>query len=266
MRFHLAAYNEAVGAVTNEDINAALDEVFTRRNSHLIFTDPVNLLAVFGIGSLLSRLRFGNQGLVQKGQNHIWPLNVSATIPTLPAAYDLRDNPLRLPTNEEITIEGTTTAVGPSDVNAVLLLAWPDWSMNFPPHRDRLMTRCTAVIAAGAESAWTALSELVFERDLLNGVYAVVGVSVVAAAAIAFRMRFPDQPARFGKQLRPGGLVQETAALNPHTMFQGGLGEWGRFHTFTPPEIQVFDDTAGGTYEVRLNLLYLGEDESLLNY
>lgn len=264
MYWHVAAYNESVAAVTNDDITAVADEVLTRRNNHLIFTDPFNLLAVYGLGSLLSRLRFGNAGLTQLGNNHIWPLEVSATVPDLPQAYDLRDAPMRLPMNEDLIIEGTTTAAGPSDVNVVLLLGKPEFNMNFPPHLARLMTRATAVVTAGAESAWTALAELTFERDLLNGVYAVIGASCVAANAVAFRFRFPDQPAVGGKQLRPGGLVQDAANLQPNPMFMGGLGEWGRFHTFTPPEVQVLDDTAGGTYELRLALLYLGEDESLL--
>jgi len=43
------------------------------------------------------------------------------------------------------------------------------------------------------------------------------------------------------------------------------LGEWGRFHTFTPPQLEVFDDTAGGTYEVRLHLVRVGEDRTLVN-
>lgn len=263
--FHTACYNESVGSVTNEDITAALDEVLTRRNSHLILTEEYDLLALHGSGSLLSRMRFANAALTQLGSNHIWPLDVSATIPDLPQVLDRRDSPMRLPMNEEITIEGSTTAVGPSDVNAVLWLGTPGWNMSFPAHRDRLTPRATVVITAGAEAAWTPLSELVFERDLLNGVYAVVGAAVVAPNAVAFRFRFPDQQPFRGKQLRPGGLVQNATNLRPNAMQWGGLGEWGRFHTFSPPEVQVFDDTAGGTYEVRLDLLYLGSDHSLLN-
>lgn len=264
MNLHLAMYNESVGSVTNSDINAALDEVLTRRNSHIILTEQYDLLAVFATGSLLDRVRFGNAALTQLGSNHIWPVEVSATIPDLPQIMDRRDSPMRLPMNEEITLEASTTAVGPSDVDIALILGTPAWNMNFPPHRDRLMSRATAVVAAGAESAWTALVEIAFERDLLNGVYAVIGASVVAANAIAFRFRFPDQPAVRGKQLRPGGLVQNATNLQPHPAFMGGFGEWGRFHTFSPPEVQIFDDTAGGTYEIRLDLLYLGQDESLL--
>lgn len=264
MRFHMAAYKESIDNTANSDVNAVLDEVITRRNNHLIFTEDFNALAVYGFGALLARARFANAALTQLGSNHIWPLEVSATIPDLPQLMDMRDSPMRLPKNEELTIEITNTGAGPTETGAVLLLGKPDWSMGFPPHRNRLVARATCVIAAGTETTWTALSELAFERDLLNGVYAVVGASVVAADAIAARFRFPDQPAVGGKQLRPGVLVQNATNLAPHPMFMGGLGEFGRFHTFSPPEMQVLADAAGGTYEVRLQLLYLGEDESLL--
>lgn len=265
MHWHVACYNEAVAQVTDSDITAAVDEVLVTRNSHIILTEPFNLMAAYAGGSLLSRLRFGNAGLTQKGSNHLWPLDVSATIGDLPQLVDRRDSPMVMPLNEEITLLGTTTGAGPSDVNAVLFFCDPMWNMGFPPHTDRLTVRATSTVTAGAEGAWTALANIDQERDLLNGVYAVVGASVVAANAVAFRLRFPDQPPSRGKQLRPGGLVQNATNLRPNPAFSGGMGEWGRFHTFSPPMLQTFDDTAGGTYEVRLDLLYIGKDQSLLN-
>ena len=262
MYWHVAAYTEAAVNGTNVDIDSVADEVLTRRNSHLIFTEPYNLLAAFANGATLSRARFNNAGLTQIGIPHIWPLEVSATIPDLPQIVDMRDEPLQLPNNEELLVEGTTTGAG--TVNVILFMGTPEWTPNLPSYIRRLKVRATAVVAAGSETTWTAPVELVFERDLLNGVYAVIGCQVVAANAEAFRLRFPDQPSVRGRQHRPGGLVQDTAALAPNKALLEGWGEWGRFHTFSPPEIQVHADAAGGTYEVRLDVLYLGSDESLL--
>ena len=264
MNFHFAAYGESIGNTANDDMNAALDEVITRRNSHLIFTDRFDLLAVQGIGALLGRARFGNAQLTQLGSNHIWPVEVSATQADDPAVMDFRDAPMELPQNEELTIEITNTGVGPTITSAGLWLGSPNWTQNFPAFLQRFKTRATAVVAAGTTTTWTALAEPTFERDLLNGVYAVVGANVVAANALFFRLRFPDQQPYAGKQLRPGGLVQNAANLAPWPPQMGGFGEWGRFHTFSPPEIQVYGDAAGGAYEIRYDLLYLGKDESLL--
>ncbi len=263
-RFHTVAYSESIANLTNTDINAALDEVLTRRNSHLIFTDQFNLLAVWAFGPSLARARFANAQLTQLGQNHIWPVEVSATVPDDPAVMDLRANPMILPQNEELTLEVTNTAVGPAEHGAIMWLGAADWNQNEPGYLDRFITRATAVVTAGTDTTWTALAEMTFERDLLNGVYAVMGANVIAANGLAFRLRFPDAINYRGKQLRPGGLVQDSAALAPWPPQFSGFGEWGRFHTFSPPEIQVFADAAGGTYEIRLDLRYLGKDESLL--
>lgn len=264
MYHHIAAYSASLAAGPNLDTTAALDEVITRRNSHLIFTNPLNLIWALPIGALLTRARFGNAALSQLSINHLWPIEVSATIPDLPQVLDYRDFPLALPQNEELTVELSNSGAGPTQSTVILGLADPQWSQNFPSFLDRVTVRATVVITAGSETTWTALAEPVFERDLLNGVYAVVGAALVGADALAFRLRFPDQPDVNGKQFRPGGLVQNAANLQPNPMFMGGLGEWGRFHTFSPFEVQTFADAAGGTYEMRLQLLYLGKDESLL--
>lgn len=265
MYWHVAAYSESLGSVTDSDINAAQDDVYITRNSHLIFTEPTNLLALYGGSTTLTRARFGNQGLQQKGRVHLWPLARTDTIPSRPKLMDFTDRPMAIPLNEELTIEASTDAVGPVIVNFVLWLGDPRWSDRLPSGRDRFITRATAVVVAGAASAWTALASLVFERDLLNGVYAVVGAHCVAANAVAFRLRFPDQAPAGLKQLRPGGLVQNALGDFPWEKQDAGFGEWGRFHTFNPPQIQTFEDTAGGTYEVRLDLIYLGESLALLN-
>lgn len=264
--YHTACYITSLATTTNADVPAILDEVLTRRNSHLIFTEPYDLLCLASIGQFLTRARFGNAALTQKGSNHIWPLERSATVPDMPQVYDVRDNPLRLPLNEEITIEATTDgpAMGTAQVAFVMLLAPSPYTRTVPVGLDRFLTRATAVVPAGTETSWTALTEITFERDLLNGVYSVVGANVVAPNAIAFRLRFPDSPAINGKQLRPGGLVQNAIGDSPLSLQRYGMGEWGRFHTFSPPEIQIAADAVGGTYEIRLDLIYLGSDLGLV--
>lgn len=263
-RFHFCAYNESVGLITDTDINAAEDEIIQVRNSHLIFSEPYRLLGITAIGSLLSRLRFANMGFIYRGIQHIWPLNVSAAIPTLPVVQKWMPRGIPIPMNEEITLQGTTTAIGPSDVSAGLWIAKDGWQPVEPTGEDIGWIRATVVIAAGAEAAWTTPVAIALERDLFNGVYAVVGAQVVAANALFFRMQFRTNTPEDGRTHRPGGFVQDTANLNPWEPQSMGLGEWGRFATYELPSIQTFDDTAGGTYEVRLRLKYLGENIAAL--
>lgn len=263
MHTHLVAYSESLGNVTNSDVNVVNDDVLPVANSHLILTEDYNLIAAWAFGANLSRMRFGNVALTQLGQNHLWPVDVSATVPDDPALIDFRDDPLTLPRDEEITFEATTSAVGPAQHGVVAWLATPQWNRNIPRGIDRFITRATALVVAGSETTWTALANITFERALYNGSYAVVGAWMVAANALAFRLRFPDQPSVGGKQLRPGALVQDTLALAPHPINKGGLGEWGRFHTFSPPQVQVLADAAGGTYDLFLDLVYLGRGREI---
>lgn len=264
MYHHLVAYAASLGAGPNLDTAFASDDVLMSRNSHMILTTRYNLIEAIPFGALINRSRFGNASMQRYSFQHLHPLMVSATVVNDPVPMDLRDFPMELPMNEEITIESGNSAVGPTVTGAILRLATPDWSMSQPGVLARITTRATAVVPAGTTTTWGALANLSFERDLINGVYVVLGVAVVAPGAIAFRVRFIDQPSINGKQHRPGGLVQQSHATQPYPQWKDGFGEWGRFHTFSPPQIQTFGDAAGGTYEVRLVLGYLGEDESLL--
>lgn len=264
MYFHTAAYSESLGAVTNSDVDAVADEILQRRNAHLIFSEPFDLIAAQPFGDTLTRLRFANPSLTVRGTSHMWPLMRSAVNVSRPRPYDLRDMPLRMPQNEELTLEATLTAAGPVQAGAVLWFAKPQWTRSLPAGIEQLLVRATAVVAAGSETTWTALAPLVMERDLFNGVYAVVGCAVTAANARAFRLDFPSQRVVEGRKLRPGGLVEDAVGDFSWEAQMLGLGEWGRFHTFELPSIQVLADAAGGTYEIRLAVVYLGSDQALL--
>lgn len=253
----------AGGGETDVAMTFAADDILQRRNSNLILSERCQCIGAFGLGATLSRLRFANQSLNVFGRSHVWPIEVSATIPELPSIADYRRFPLDLPLNEEITLNVTTTGAGVSD--AVLFLAFPGWNRTIPRTGPRFITRATVVIVAGAAGAWTALAQPTFEADLVGGAYALLGAWMVAANAIAFRIFFPRAPLTNGRQLRPGGLVQNTAAVSPSPWNGDENGVWGSFHTFEPPSFQVYDDAAGGTYELRLDLMYLGPSIEAIN-
>lgn len=262
MYFHTAAYVQSLTTPTNVSTDAVQDDVIQRRSSHLILSEPFNLIASASFGVNITRQRFGNIALTYRGQNHLFPLNGAATFPSPPRVFDRRDAPLRLPLNEEITIETTGTDVGAQSMGAVLFLAKPQWTMNLPRGLELLTTRATATTTGGTATSWGNITALAFERDLFNGVYSVVGCHAQIAAGIAFRLFFPSQQPVEGRQLRPGGLVTAAITDFPWPAQHMGLGEWGRFHTFEPPSIQVLG--AAGATEVRLDLVYLGTDERLL--
>lgn len=265
MYFHTVAYSASLAAGPNLDTAFAQDDVIMSRNSHMILTNRYNLITAVPIGALINRSRFGNASLQRYSFIHLHPLNVGALPLTNPQIMDLRDTPMELPMNEEITIESGNSAAGPTVTSAILNIATPEWTVNQPSILARITTRATATIVAGTTTTWGPLANITFERDLINGVYAVLGCSTVLATGLAFRLRFGDQQSVNGKQHRPGFINQSTHTLQPNPLWKDGFGEWGRFHTFSPPQVQMFGDAAGGAAELRLVLGYLGSDESLLN-
>lgn len=262
--FHLFAYGKNLGLVTNSPLDAVPDDVLSINNNNLVLTNRFRLGAVFGYGANLSRLRFGNVGLTQLGQSHIWPLNASATVPNTPNIDDRLNDQLILPMDEEITIEATTTSATAANHHALLWLFPSNYSFNIPGGIDRFKTYATVTITASPALRWSPLSNITFERDLYNGAYAVVGCAVFSPNAQAFRLRFVDSGEYGGRQLRPGGLCQQSVNGNMFARQFGGLGVWGRFHTFSRPQLQVYNDTTGGTYTVLFDLVYLGRGRELV--
>jgi hypothetical protein len=264
--FHLAAYSASLGNVTNQDTTFATDGILAVSNNHLLLVDDFNPIALYGNGANLARIRFNNAQLLQYSIPHVWPLDTSATPPTIPAVMDLAGKQLNFPINEEIIVESTTTAVGPQQINLLMWLADPGWNNQRSPSLWNGVIRATATTPAGAAGTWSAEAALTFERGLRNGVYEIWGAEVFQATGVAFRFRLPDQVGVHGKQLRPGGLNQTAVGLQPWRKQRGedgGLGIWGRFFSLAPPVIQMFGDAAGGTAEIRLYVSYVGEDRNL---
>lgn len=260
--FHLAAYSESIDALTDTDLAAPVDGILQLRNSHLIMSEPYNLIAAYAVGADFTRANFTDPKLTTHGLPNIWPIDVSATVTANPPIMDVRDFPIPMPIDEELTINVTSPTAGANQINILLWLASPNWSRVVPRGSPRFMARATATTTGGGAGLWSDAVALTMQRDLLGGVYAVIGAWAFLANALAFRFQFPRQRLYGGRQLRPGGIAQNAIGNAPRVGFQEALGEWGRFHTFELPSVQTFG--AAGATEVRLDVVYLGQDMSML--
>ena len=258
--FHLAAYFEQLANVaTDQDINAVADTEFTLRNSHFIFTEAYDLLGAFYSGTGALRARFNVPTLNTFGRHQLFPLARSATIPDMPYLIDYRDMPLRLPINEEIAIEGVNNAGAANDTNVALFVAPPTWNKNLPRGIWRLNMRATYAITTVAQT-WSGGANLTFADNLRGGWYAVIGMEVVDPNCLYARLIFPRGNVVNGRRLRPGCLADNAFGARPWPDFSGGMGLYGKFHSFEPPTIEIIaNDAAAHTGEVRLDLVYLGD-------
>lgn len=255
--FHTLAYSLTGGAaLADGDVTAPADQSFTRRNGHFIFSEAYNLIAAWVLGATITRARFNVPTLNAVARHQFWPVEVGTVVPARVYIQDLRDYPLALPINEEIAIEATNAAA--EQATAILTVATPDWNRNLPRGIQRLVVRATGAVALTAFT-WSALGAIAFAENLRGGWYAVVGMQCFCPNMLAVRLVFPRVTAYNGRILRPGVLGQNAIANAPADWQMGGLGEFGRFHSFEPPQIECFGIAAGAAVqEIRLDLVYLG--------
>lgn len=266
MHTHLVAYSSDLPNAANQQLVAVPDGVFSVRNNRLIVTEPYAVVAAYVGGQHVTRCRWDSATLNQLSDRQIWPLNRTPTPPSPPNVVTNIQFPYDFPQSEEVGLIVHTDgpSMGNANVHTFVWLATSQFTPRVAPYREHLTVRATATIQAGSATSWSDLYNLTFSRELVTGVYAVIGASCVIANGLAFRLRFPDQGSVRGKQLRPGGLCGQNAGTFEWPFQHYGLGEWGRFHTFSPPELQILGQTSAGTAEVYLDVAYLGRDESLL--
>ena len=266
--FHLLAHHSDLGInAADATINAVADTIFMDRSNGFIYTEDWGMVSAFATAVSLLRVRSNVPKLNAINRHQIFPINRSLTVPSPFNIQDLRSEPLWLPQNEVFTWQGSNNLAAATEQTRVFQAIVPtNWTRELPPHLQRLNVRFTAS-AVGILDSWSTDVALTFpDQDLRGGVYSMIGCQVFDAGVQAFRFIFPRQKMTQGRQLRPGGIALEAINNIPHAMFSAGLGEWGRFHTFEFPRIQIFANAAGAsTQEGRMDVLYLGDDEALLN-
>jgi hypothetical protein len=259
--FHLLAYQNALGVnATNADLLAVADPEFSSRNNHFIFTEEWYAQAIRLQAPSIIRGRFNIPTLNAYARAQIFPNPRTATIESNPQVMELFDLPMKLPQNEEIAVEATNNLGAATESTVCLIwLGAPSWSRNVPRGVQRLLVRATSSVA-GVANAWSGLGALTFAETLRGGLYSVVGAQCFDAGTLAFRLVFPRPSIVQGRKMRPGGLCLEALGNIPWERQQGGMGEWGRFTSWDPPQVEMFANATGAsTQEWWLDLVFLGE-------
>jgi hypothetical protein len=269
--FQTLVYNATAAAVNavNTDLVAAVDPDFSQRNSHYILTEQYRLLSTAMIGASVTRGRLQIPHINAIGEFVLFNANRSLQVPSNPQwDWNLGRLP-PLPQNEELQVQVSNNLGAATEIeNVVLQLVTDDWTQNIPPGQLLIPVRVSFTVTPTL-NAWSGPQILTFSQSLRGGVYVVVGGVLQGTNAIAWRVIFPRFRLYHGRKLRPGALIQTaigdvvTTQPDPYML---AWGEWGRFHTFEPPTIEVFGTVAGSiTYQGFLWLVYLGEDISQLS-
>lgn len=269
--FTLLAYQgNNAGPANNFDLSALPDPNFSQRNGHYIFTEQ------YGIGYLMAqsahmtdaRLLTPTFAALNSDGYRIASFQQAAGVGGVPTLFDKSTSkPVLVPLNEEFQFQGST-GTAERQWGAMWLLT-TNWSKQLASGPIIMMEATVASFTPPA-NAWSTVQPIIFNANPRGGVYVVIGASLQQTAdTLFFRIIFPRNPYYKGRQLRPGWVAQNAIGSFEDVITQTDryhLGNWGAFHTFEPPQIEVMATTSAAmTPILRMWCVYLGGDESLLN-
>lgn len=263
--FHTLAYTAALGVnAVDSPVLAVPDDEFSQRNSHYILSEDYWLgwAHYVALSALRARLNIPTINAIARHQ--IWPIPRSATVEDNPRVADYRDYPIDLPRNEEIAIEASNNLGAATEISTMAIWIIPQgWNRNIPRGTQRLTIRATGSLA-GVAQLWSGLGNLTFAENLRGGWYSIVGVQMFCANALLGRLVFPRGPfGSGGRKFRPGFLATNAIGNMPWAPQMGQVGEYGRFHTFEPPQFQQFSIATGASVqEFWLDCVYLGPGDA----
>jgi hypothetical protein len=249
MSFHLALYNSNATQNVDTDLAAVSDNILTIVNGHFLPQRPCELLFSAAASTNLARARVETPTLRQLARPFIRPVSGAVGWGYPQRIDDMRDVAVQLRATEEIQMYGFQTGAAAEQVFGAIGLGFGGYSR---PAGSVSTMRGTSTTAAGVRS-WTQLGSISWTDTLPQGVYAVVGLEVQSATAIAARVIFEQQ------SLRPGSLSIQSLGTGVDEMFRnGGMGEWGRFNSYALPNIEVFCNAADAAHEIYLDLIKVG--------
>ena len=246
MSFHLLAYN-GTAATTITDIAPITDNVINIVNSHFFPQNDMSLIWATGMSANVSRVRISQPSLRLITLPWIRPLIGTAVPGNHDKVADYTRSPLRIRGLEELAID----AIDASGGDFFGLLALQD-SYEAPPAGGDVYTLRGTSSTAAVDSSWTTVT-VTWEDKLPDGVYSVIGLSVVGANAPAARLIFE------GQTWRPGCIATADEENQGDDLFRWGrLGVWGRFRQTAMPQVQVLSNTTTSSWQIYLDIVKVG--------
>jgi len=266
--FRIMAYNHTA-APADADTTITLDPVCAEADPHVhvegdnIYV-PGDTLELIGFLGWTGSLTATETAVATRMQLQAPSMGIQKDVPLfqIPAAAAADDeepdaptllnlwlkNPLRLVPGEGLQMLVAESVAG-DDRQATGLVLLGDGNYVNPYGRAPIHTvRFTAAIACTAYN-WVN-GAITLSQNLPVGRYAIVGMHVISASGIAARLVISGQGAR------PGCIAYDSIEDIPNPVFRNGnLGNWGTFHTHSPPTLDMFCRTTDAAQEGWLDLI-----------
>lgn len=249
MSFHTLAWSATVAATTETDLTPVPDIQQTIQNSHFLPQQDWLMRYISVMHAVILNARIVTPSLRLITTPRIHQLTTSAAPATNPMLADYRNTPLRLKGLEEVVLDITNSAVTSGRATGV---AGMDTGNYTPAPQGQVYTLRGTSSTTAVANAWTQIT-MTWADTLPTGMYSCIGGMHASANGQAFRLVFENQTDR------AGALSQATENLQTHEMFLfGGLGEWGKFHSYRMPNVEVLANGADASHVVLIDVVKIG--------
>lgn len=249
MSFHTLAWSATVATVSQTDLTPVPDPVMTIQNGH--FLPQVDCRPLFAalMCAVAGQAQWSSPSLRQITQSR-WHNLIRAVQPaTFPQLHDYRNGPLNFKALEELAVLVTNAAATSSVETA---LAGIDIGKSRPAPSGPIYTLRGTATTASVAGAWTQIA-MTWSDSLPTGMYSAVGLTHASANGLAARLIFENQVER------PGTLSQVSEFLIQNPLFlYGNLGEFGQFHSYRMPNVEVLCNGVDSAHTVLLDLVRIG--------
>lgn len=248
MPHHTVLFSSSIATATESQVNAVSDGIITIQNNNFLPQRPYVASYAAGCATNMQRLRLRTPSIRQIADHWVRGINRANTW-GFPQRVDHGGrNALAFKAGEEITALATQNAAGAQTQYVALALSeTPPAPVPGTAYSYRGTSSGTAT--AGA---WT-LVPMTWTDALPDGEYAVVGGTFFSATNLVGRLVFENQT------LRPGALGVQALENDVDPIFRyGGLGVWGSFRNYAPPQVEVFCTAADTAHEVYLDIVPTG--------
>jgi hypothetical protein len=247
--FTTVAWSESIDAGGVLSHLTAVPDTHVRTDGDGIVIGEYNRLvgALACVGATATQARFVSPSIRRLNAQHIRPLELAICQAGIPNVSIYPDNYIQLEDSEDLKVEENGNPAAAEQCSIVAFLS----SGAIQPVSGKIITINFSITVALVAGAW-AFSEMTFADELPVGNYTVVGMELVAAAAVAARL-VPK-----GGVNRPGCPTIVANNFGRDSYFrQGRMGNWLDFKTTTPPGVEVLSSAAAGsaTYQGYLDVI-----------
>lgn len=248
--FGVIVYSDAAEAAlaVNDPLPAIADQSVSISGGNpnaYIFNTEVSIIGAYGIGTSLTRARLSAPSLRDLSLPYIRPLERAAQVPDWPQFSDYRDYPTRVIATDDLGVEVSNDLAMGTERNSVAL--WFTEGLS-PAPQGRVVTFRGTATPNPAAGVWGA-QVITLDQGIPGGLYSVIGMDCFGDAdLILARLIFVGQRSPW----RPGIIGGLNAGRSLRGTFRmGQWGEFGRFNSYQPPQLEVW---GGGAVNLALDV------------